>query len=109
MSKKTREIFFLSKNSLPWQIKKVIPKTTEEEFTALIQRCSKAYKTKKPAIELNFEALINEIKKDISIRSLMPDLGVIAKDFSLEIPNEVTFTRRKQDFNPRSLSDLGHF
>lgn len=53
--------------------------------------------------ELNFEMLISEIKKDISIKKLVLELKNIAGVFGLEKPNEVTITRLKQDFHPKTI------
>jgi hypothetical protein len=98
-----RNISFIEKITRLAHQNKLIRKDNEEDFIDLIQRCSEIYKTRKPSAEMNFEALINEIKKDVSVKSLVQDLEGIAGFFNLEKPNEVTFTRLKQDFRPSSL------
>ncbi len=98
-----RNISFIQKLMALAHQKKAIQKATESEFIELIQRCSEIYKTRKPTSDLNFVLLVNEIKKDVSVKSLVQYLAGIADYFSLERPNEVTFTRLKQDFNPNSL------
>lgn len=98
-----RNISFIDKIFQIASQNKAIKKATESDFLELIQRCRESFKTKKPAAEFNFEGLINEIKKDTSVKSLVKDLEGIADYFNLEKPNEVTFTRLKQDFRPSSI------
>jgi len=98
-----RNISFIEKLlSLAVQ-KRAITKASEGEFIELLQRCAEAYKAKKQAADFNFDRLVNEIKKDISIKSLVHELAAVADYFHLEKPNEVTFTRLKQDFHPASI------
>lgn len=80
-----------------------LQKGSEEEFLKLIQRAGDIYKDRKSPAGLHFEALINEIKKEVSVKSLVRELEDIAHFFGLEKPNEVTFTRLKQDFQPGSF------
>lgn len=98
-----RNISFIEKIITMAHKKKVISNASEDQLIELIQRSSEIYKTRKPASEFNFEQLINEIKKEVSVKSLVQNLEGIAGYFGLEKPNEVTFTRLKQDFHPNSL------
>lgn len=98
-----KNISFIEKIIALAQQKKSIQKESEAEFIGLINRCGEMYKGRKPVAELNFEMLISEIKKDISIKKLVLELKNIAGVFGLEKPNEVTITRLKQDFHPKTI------
>lgn len=98
-----RNISFLEKLiHLAYQSKS-IKNATEKEFIELIERCSDIYRNSNPANTLNFESLVYEIKKDVSVKNLVYSLREIADYFRLEKPNEVTFTRLKRDFHPTSV------
>jgi len=101
--KNPRNISFIEKFIDLAYNKKAIHQAKETQFIELIRHCDELYKTRKQTTDRNFESLIGEIKKDISIKSLVQNLEEIADYFHLEKPNEVTFTRLKQDFHPSSV------
>ncbi|MBN1472520.1 MAG: hypothetical protein JW925_12120 [Syntrophaceae bacterium] len=101
--KNKRNISVIEKLIALAEQKKVIKRSSETEFEALIKRCSEIYKNHKPATELSYESLIEIIKKDFSVKSLVGELKQIAEYFDLEEANEVVFTRFKKDFHPNSL------
>lgn len=98
-----RNITFVEKLITLAHQNKMINHPTEKDFSELIQRTGEIHKDRKSGAVFNFESLINELKKDVSIKTLVKYLDQIAEYFGLEKPNEVTFTRLKQDFQPGSF------
>lgn len=85
------------------QKEKLIKKKNENDFEELLSMSKELYKSRKPAMEFSYDALLTEIKKEKSIKSLVGELREMAEVFALEKPDEVLFTRMKQDFHSHSI------
>ncbi|MDQ5986007.1 MAG: hypothetical protein CSYNP_01725 [Syntrophus sp. SKADARSKE-3] len=83
--------------------KELITQKTEREFGELINRCSERYKDLSPSAEYTFDILVKAIKKQTSVKSLVAELKIMAKQLGYLVPDEVLFTRLKQDFHVNSL------
>lgn len=83
--------------------KKLIESFSESGFEAFIKTNSELNSGQTPSQEFTFDTLMLEIKKDRSIKGLVKELKHLARELGLEEPNEVLFTRMKQDPHARSI------
>ncbi len=83
--------------------KGLIPQKTERDFGELVNQCSERYKDHRPSSEYTFDILVKDIKKKTSVKKLVAELRILAEQFGFWEPDEVLFTRFKQDFHINSI------